>query len=185
MPTNTIAGFAAGDSIDLAGVGYLSTDYVAYSGTSSGGTVTIDNQSGAAIASFALSGYYNASDFSLGPDANNDILLYDAVAPTITGTTTTDTTSEKPVTPFSGVTIGDANVDATDKLSITFRGGGTLADGAGFNGLSGSNGSYTLTGTAAAITSELAALVFTPVDGVPNTSVTTTFTLSDTRALSE
>jgi uncharacterized repeat protein (TIGR03803 family) len=34
--------------------------------------------------------------------------------------------------------------------------------------------------TAAAITSELRALSFTPVDGVPNTSVTTTFTLSDT-----
>ena len=33
---------------------------------------------------------------------------------------------------------------------------------------------------AAAITSELRALSFTSVDGVPNTSVTTTFTLSDT-----
>jgi uncharacterized repeat protein (TIGR03803 family) len=47
-------------------------------------------------------------------------------------------------------------------------------------GLSVSSGNYTLTGTAAAITSELRALSFTSVDGVPNTSVTTTFTLSDT-----
>src|SRR5208282_3938098 len=43
--------------------------------------------------------------------------------------------------------------------------------------LSGSNGSYSLTGTAAAITGELDALTFKPVDGVANTSVTTTFTL--------
>ena len=35
-------------------------------------------------------------------------------------------------------------------------------------------------GTTAAITSELRALSFTLVNGVPNTSVTTTFTLSDT-----
>jgi hypothetical protein len=47
-------------------------------------------------------------------------------------------------------------------------------------GLSVSSGIYKLTGTAAAITSELRALSFTPVDGMPNTSVTTTFTLSDT-----
>ena len=105
-----------------------------------------------------------------------------AVAPTITGTKAGQTTiSETAVTPFSGVTITDANNGGTDTdtLSITLSGGGTLADGAGFSGLSGSNGNYTLSGTAAAITAELDALVFTPVDGVPNTSVTTTFTLSD------
>ena len=104
-----------------------------------------------------------------------------AVAPTITGTVAGQpTTSEAPVDPFSGVTISDANNGGTDTLTITLSGNdGTLADGADFHGLTGSNGNYTLSGTAAAITSELDALVFTPVDGVPNTSVTTTFTLSD------
>jgi uncharacterized repeat protein (TIGR03803 family) len=43
-----------------------------------------------------------------------------------------------------------------------------------------SSGNYTLTGTAAAITSELRGFSFTPIDSVPNTSVITTFTLSDT-----
>ena len=99
------------------------------------------------------------------------------VAPTITGTVSSQaTTSETPLDPFSGVTIGDANAGATDALSITLSGPGALSG----TGLSVSSGIYTLTGTAAAITSELRALSFTPVDVVPNTSVTTTFTLSDT-----
>ena len=38
---------------------------------------------------------------------------------------------------------------------------------------------YTLTGSATAVTSELDALTFTPAAGQPNTSATTTFTLSD------
>jgi uncharacterized repeat protein (TIGR03803 family) len=98
-------------------------------------------------------------------------------APTITGTVSSQaTTSETPIHPFSGVTIGDANAGATDTLSITLSGPGSLSG----TGLSLSSGNYTLTGTAAAITSELRALSFTPVDGVPNTSVTTTFKLSDT-----
>ena len=98
-------------------------------------------------------------------------------APTITGTVSSQaTTSETPIDPFSGVTIGDANAGATDTLSITLSGPGSLSG----TGLSVSSGNYTLTGTAAAITSELRALSFTSVDGVPNTSVTTTFTLSDT-----
>ena len=100
-----------------------------------------------------------------------------STAPTITGTVSNQTTTfEKPLDPFSGVTIGDANAGATDTLSITLSGPGSLSG----TGLSGSDGSYTLTGTAAAITSELRALSFTPVNGVLNTSVTTTFTLSDT-----
>ena len=100
-----------------------------------------------------------------------------STAPTITGTVSNQTTTfEKPLDPFSAVTIGDANAGATDTLSIKFSGPGSLSG----TGLSGSGGSYTLTGTAAAITSELRALSFTPVNGVLNTSVKTTFTLSDT-----
>jgi Ca2+-binding RTX toxin-like protein len=106
-----------------------------------------------------------------------------AYAPTITGTVAGQTTApEAPVTPFFGVTITDQNSNAVDTLTITYSGPGALADGASFTGtssLSGASGDYTLTGTAGAITTELDALSFTPVDGVPNTSVTTTFTLSD------
>ena len=106
-----------------------------------------------------------------------------AVAPTIAGTVLDQgTTSETPVKPFAHVTVGDANAGVpTDTLTITLGGaGGALADGAGFSGLMTSGGGvYTLSGTAAAITDELDALVFTPTAGAPNTSSTTTFTLSD------
>ena len=107
-----------------------------------------------------------------------------AVAPTITGAKAGQTTtSEAPVKPFSAVTIADANVNATDTLTIKLGGaGGTLADGRGFSGLAttATPGVYTLSGTAAAITGELDALTFKPKAGLPNTTSTTTFTLSDT-----
>jgi uncharacterized repeat protein (TIGR03803 family) len=99
------------------------------------------------------------------------------VPSTITGTRAGQTTvSQTPINPFAGVTIGDLNSGATDALTITLSGaGGTLSG----TGLSGSGNTYTLSGTASAITSQLDALVFTPTAGQPNTNGTSTFTLSD------
>jgi hypothetical protein len=79
--------------------------------------------------------------------------------------------------PFNGVTISDANSGATDTLTITLAGAGGTLSGAGLSG--GAGGVYTLSGTAAAITSELDVLVFTPKAGAPSSYSTTTFTLSD------
>jgi hypothetical protein len=106
-----------------------------------------------------------------------------AVAPTITGTVANQgTTSEAPVSPFSGVTIGDANAGGTETVTIALGGtGGRLSDGATFMGtksLSGSGSSYALTGTAGQVTQELDSLVFKPTAGLPNTTSTTTFTLN-------
>ena len=102
--------------------------------------------------------------------------------PTISGTEAGQSTaSGQPNSPFSSAKIADPNIDTTNSLSIQLTGGGgTLSDGAGFDGLTTSApGVYILSGTAAAITSELEALVFTP-----NTfSATTTFTLTDTVSL--
>ena len=100
------------------------------------------------------------------------------VAPTITGTVAgRATTSEAAVKPFSGVTIADANSGASDTLTISVTGAGGTLSGTGLTG--GTGGVYTLTGTAAAITSELGALSFTPKAGSPGTSSTTNFRLSD------
>jgi autotransporter-associated beta strand protein len=103
-------------------------------------------------------------------------------APTISGAVAGQRTpSEQTDTPFSTVTITNPNQLSSDSLSIQITGGGgSLADGAGFTGLTESAaGVYLLSGTAAAITSELDALIFTP-----NTfSATTTFTLTDTTSL--
>ena len=106
-----------------------------------------------------------------------------AVAPTISGTgSRLTTTSEAPVRPFAHATVGDANVGATDTLTITLGGaGGTLIDGTGFRSLTTVRRARIcrLSGTAGAINNELDALIFTPTAGPPNTYSTTTFTLSD------
>jgi hypothetical protein len=86
------------------------------------------------------------------------------------------TPSEAPVRPFGQVTVSDS-----DTLSIIVRsgGGGTPAGTLSGTGVSGFSTVYSLSGTPAAITSELEALFFTPFAGAPNTTTTTTFTLSD------
>ena len=103
-------------------------------------------------------------------------------APVISGTVAGQSIpSGKTDLPFSKVNITDPNIDTSDSLSIQITGGGgRLSDGAGFNGLTrGALGVYILSGTAAAITSELDALVFTP----NAFSETTTLTLTDTTSV--
>ncbi|HME83408.1 MAG TPA: DUF3383 family protein, partial [Roseiarcus sp.] len=119
-------------------------------------------------------GYYT-------PDAGQTRELL-ALPPTISGTVAGQSTpSGQPDTPFSSATIADKNINTSDSLTIELTGGGgALADGAGFSGLTESTpGVYILSGTAAAITSELEALVFTP----DPFSATTTFALTDTTSL--
>jgi ALTTAQ repeat len=152
----------------------ITTDLDALSFTPTAGTPNTSSTS-----TFMLSDKSSAYATATVDSATTVIDTDPAVAPTITGTAAGQTTTlEAPINAFSVVTITDANNGGTDidTLSITLSGGGTLSG----TGLSGSNGSYTLSGTAAAITNELRALSFTPVDGVLGTSVTTTFTLSDT-----
>src|SRR5205807_8799603 len=102
------------------------------------------------------------------------------VAPVITGTVHGQTTTaEAPVHPFSMVTIGDGNAIANETLPIALSGGGGTLAGAG----TATNGVYTLTGTAADVTTALRAMSFTPDDSATDTSATTTstttFTLTD------
>jgi hypothetical protein len=62
-------------------------------------------------------------------------------------------------------------------LTITLAGAGGTLSGTGLSG--GTSGVYTLTGSAATVTSELDALSFKPNAGASGASSTTTFTLSD------
>ena len=99
--------------------------------------------------------------------------------PTITGTHTASTTNDTPVNPFTGVTVIDPNVGASDTLDITFGDGydGGVLSGTGLQG--DGKGGYLLAGTAAAITSELDALMFTPTYYPPPSVSGTYFDLSD------
>jgi len=111
-----------------------------------------------------------------------------AVAPTITGSVAAQRTfNQGPVSLFSNVVIHDTNGGSpTETLSIVLSGskGGTLADGSSFHGTSSLTSAdathYQLTGTAAAVTAELEALVFTPASaGGGVLASTETFTLTD------
>ena len=99
-----------------------------------------------------------------------------AGAPTLAGTHASSTSAEAPVMPFTGVVLADPN-RGTDTLTIMLEnGGGTLA-GTGL--VVNTDGSYTLSGSAATVTQQLDALSFTPTAPPAGTSATTTFVLSD------
>ncbi|MBV8442981.1 MAG: heparin lyase I family protein, partial [Hyphomicrobiales bacterium] len=99
-------------------------------------------------------------------------------APTISGAVAGQaTTSETALKPFSSVTVADPNSGASDTLTITLAGAGGTLSGTGLSG--GTGGVYTLSGTAATVTSELEALSFAPNAAWPNARATSTFTLSD------
>jgi hypothetical protein len=133
------------------------------------------------ITTFALSDLSSANATAVSDSATTVTDIDAKVAPTITGTTNVpiQTTFDAQVSPFTGVTITDVNAGATDTLTITLSGGGKTGTLAGAGLTIGTNGNYTLKGTAAAVTSALDALIFTPAKGAAGSITTTTFTLSD------
>ena len=186
-PTTDPAG-----TYSAAGASALTTDPAGTYSAAGASAPTTDlagsySLAGASASTLAQVGYYvpTAGASSETPDdpgyytpyagATAEIL---ALPPVISGTSAGQSVdSGQSDTPFTSVTIADPNIESSDSLSIQLTGaGGTLADGAGFTGLMTSTpGVYTLSGSAAAVTSELEALVFTPGAG----SGTTTFTLTD------
>jgi plastocyanin len=109
-------------------------------------------------------------------------------APVVTGTVAGQRVSNNAtIQPFSGVTIIDPDVGASETVSITLSYGGTPTDvygtlsGAGLTKTG--NGLYTLAvGSPDAVTSALDALVFTPIPDsvVPDRTITTDMTLTVT-----
>jgi hypothetical protein len=101
--------------------------------------------------------------------------------PTITGTATAGVGDNATIKPFSGVTVADINGDNVS-MTISFNGANGTLSGAG---LSGSNGSYTLSAaTPAALTAALKALTFTPTanQAAVGVNINTTFTMVATDA---
>jgi len=175
---NCINGYDVGDTIDFAGV---SAQSVAYN--SQAQTLTV----GGETVNLALQTYLTSSEvrFVTSSDGHGgtDVTLAKLANPTISGTVAGQTTTNgAALDPFAKVTICDPNAGASETLFITLSGSGTLKDGAGFSGLGTSgaaSGIYVLQGSAACVTKELDALVFTPAAGAPNSSAETTFTLQD------
>jgi autotransporter passenger strand-loop-strand repeat protein len=117
-PSNTISGFAAGDTIDLAGVGFSRGNTVA----SAAGVVTVSAGGSHFAVHLAPSGLVGGT-FHLKPDGNEDtatgaggtVIGYDQIASVASGQTSTN------------VWVGDAHVQVV--LSGAAARGTTVADG--------------------------------------------------------
>ena len=72
-----VTGFGAGDAVDFQAVKYASTDTPTYSG----GVVAIDDQAGATVARFEVTGTYTPANFHLSNDGSGHLLVSYAAAP--------------------------------------------------------------------------------------------------------
>ena len=187
-PTNTIDGFAIGNTIDLAGVG---TDTVVTANGGNSYTFSGGHLNSAVTLQFDPGQHFAGTRFNLvaSRDLSTDITLVNVQRPLIThampGQPTTD---ERTILPFASVHITDPNPEPTDQVVVTLTdvyGVPTDADGT----LSGSGlakigtGTYDVAGTnPATVQTELESLVFTPTTHqvAPGTRVATNFTIADT-----
>ena len=98
----------------------------------------------------------------------------------ISGAATTSINDNQTTTPFSGVTIGDS-ISASENTSVTLTqsatANGVLSNLGGFT--DNHDGTYSFTGTAAAATTAVAGMTFTPTQHqvAPGSSVDSTFTI--------
>lgn len=176
---NTLRTLGVGDTLDLRDLVYTSAE------TAIDVANTLTVKGGSKTETFALFDP-SATLFAVSSDGAASGTLITAYArPVITGTVANQqTVNDGPINPFATTTVADPN-GGTDTLTIQLTdggAGGTVANGMGQTGLiSNDGGLYTLTaGSAAAVTAELEALVFTPTADAPGSSTATGFTLTDT-----
>ena len=196
--TVTITNLATGDTLAGTTVSGVTTSYNATTGVLSfTGTatvaqyqtlldsVTFTTGNAAAIGTRTLS--YVVNDGTANSAAASSTVTVLVPTPTITGTSANRAVADNAtVSPFSGVTVGDATGES-DSATITVKAGTTASDVDGT--LSGTGltktgtGTYTVAaGTPMALSSEVDALVFTPTahQVAPGSTVTTGFTVAVT-----
>ena len=172
-PSNAITGFFRGDAeIDVtdatlvAGVHYVGATGSLLVGGSGGNHANL---------TFGSDAYNKPVTFV--SDEIGGTLIIPGAAPAIAGTQFQQKTSANaPIAPFAKASISDANVIATDTLTITLSGAPGTLTGTGLRG--GTNGIYTLSGPLATVNDDLQALIFKPASA-PGDNAITNFRLSD------
>jgi hypothetical protein len=124
----------------------------------------------------------NTSGIAATDTTTSVIVTTGTAALTISGTEAGQgVTDQTTVAPFANVLIDDPNAAQTETVTIrqSAAAHGTLSDlgGGRYNAITGV---YTDTGSAAAVTSALDGLVFTPAAVAPGQTTTTGFTITDT-----
>ena len=182
---DAIAGLTNAASIDLTGLAYTSSSMAAVGGSrltvTNGGVSEIFNLQGTSATSFYVAndgggGTLILPDFVPVSNQNGGENIA-VVPPSISGEGTV--VAGQQTFAFANAEISDANPGSADTLTIQMSGdgaGGTLT-GPDLSG--GIGGTYSLAGTASAITTELQQIEFTPSTQPPNSSVTVNFTLTD------
>ena len=193
--TVTLSAVANGILTNLGGGTYNASTGV-YTATGSAAAVTADLNAlvFTPTAHGAVPGQAVTTTFTIGDvdnaaqTATNNtttvIATAGTVPPVISGSVPGQTSSDQTaISPFAGVTIGDANPGQTETVTVALSAAanGTLSD-LGGGSYDATTGIYTDTGSTAAVTGDLDGLVFTPTAGqvTAGQSVTTGFTISDT-----
>ena len=183
---------ASDGSLSSLGNGSYDLDAGVYTTTGSAAAVATDLQGliftpTTGVAGQSVTTTFTISDTdSLLLNVTNDVTTVTAIAgPAISGTMADQSvTDQSTIMPFANVVIAD---DPSQTETVFVRLSNAL-DGSlsslGNGSYDPDAGVYTTTGSAEGVTADLEGLVFTPAQGVPGHSVTTTFTISDTDTLS-
>ncbi len=146
------------------------------------GTLIVSNGA-QTVATLALGGSYAGDSFI----ASGSIVTILAL-PTISGTSgDQEISDQETISPFAGIAIADSNLAQTETVTVTLLPeNGTLTN-SGSGRYDAATGVYRVIGSASAVTTSLAGLVFvpTPHQVLPGQKVTTTFTISDTDTASQ
>jgi plastocyanin len=127
-------------------------------------------------------GASGSADASANDAADGSASPLNATGPRITGTSGGQATTDlAPIPPFSGVAITDLFQQQTVTVTLSAAANGTLSN-FGTGTFNTATRTYTVTGSAAAVSSDLDGLVFTPTahEVAPGQTVTTTFTVTAT-----
>jgi hypothetical protein len=126
-------------------------------------------------------GLSDVSTAFVTPTVNNATVVTNtvtAVAPTITGASASAITDNAANDPFAGVMVADANVGATEVLTVTLSGGAASGTLTGTGVVASTPGVYTVSGNAATVITDIDGAVFHPTNPT-NASTVTTLGLSD------